>query len=153
MNNRVIAHHLFVYGTLMRRFHNTAARRLRRDAVFVCTATVSGKLFNLGAYPGLLLTHETGRFVHGEVYRLTGPGQLLRFLDQYEECAPNDPEPHLYRREMTQASLAGGGQLPVWVYVLTEAPAGRPFIPAGRFGGGGRRSLRQPLLEAPPLFG
>jgi gamma-glutamylcyclotransferase (GGCT)/AIG2-like uncharacterized protein YtfP len=152
MNNGVIATHLFVYGTLMRRFHNPAARRLRRDALFVCTATVSGKLYNLGAYPGLHLTREGACTAHGEVYRLTGGGQLLHFLDGYEGCAPDDPEPHTYRREVAHAALAGGGQLPVWVYALIEAPASRPVIPAGRFGGGSRRSLRQPLLEAPPLF-
>jgi gamma-glutamylcyclotransferase (GGCT)/AIG2-like uncharacterized protein YtfP len=151
--DNVTAGHIFVYGTLMRRFQNAAAIRLRRNASFIGTATLSGKLFNLGAYPGVLLSQDAGSVVHGEVFRLSGNGQLLRFLDQYESCAQDDPQPHFYRREITLARLASGGHLPVWVYALINAPAGLYAIPTGRFSGAARRRLRKPLLEAPPMFG
>ncbi len=151
--NNVTAGHLFVYGTLMRRFQNAAAIRLRRDASFIGAATLNGQLFNLGAYPGVLLSRNARTLVHGEVFRLSGNGQLLQFLDRYESCAQDDPQPHLYRREITLVRLAGGEHLPVWVYALIEAPARLYAIPTGRFNGAARRRLRKPLLEAPPMFG
>jgi gamma-glutamylcyclotransferase (GGCT)/AIG2-like uncharacterized protein YtfP len=131
--------HLFVYGTLMCCFQSAPARRLRRDTCFTGAATVNGILFDLGAYPGIHLLPNSRRLVYGEVYRVDRKLRLLHFLDQYEGCAPGDPLPHLYRREVTMARLASGRRLPVWVYALTGTGALKRPIPSGRFAAAARR--------------
>jgi gamma-glutamylcyclotransferase (GGCT)/AIG2-like uncharacterized protein YtfP len=62
---------------------------------------VSGDLFDLGSYPGLLLG-GLGR-VHGEVYAISA--QLERQLDIIEEVAPR-PNGEYTRREI-QLPVAG----------------------------------------------
>ena len=128
----LLSSYLFVYGTLMRGGKSPYARLLQARAIFTGTASVEGRLYNLGGFPGLVHVPGCGRAVHGEVYRL-GAGGLLDNLDAYEGCRESDPEPGLFRRERIEARLANGSPLTVWTYLYTGETAGRPQIASGRF--------------------
>jgi len=67
----------------------------------------AGRLLNLGEYPGLVPTTRPGSCVHGEVYALAAATTLAR-LDEYERCAPSDPEPHEFERVKMEALLQSG---------------------------------------------
>lgn len=72
--------HVFVYGTLRRGERNDIAR-YRPRPLFVGEASVDGRLYDLDAYPGIVL--GTGGRVVGEVYRITA--EVEAALDILEE--------------------------------------------------------------------
>ena len=79
---------LFVYGTLMSTATGALGRdmrlRLRREARLLGAATMPGRLYDLGRYPGLVAATETADVVHGEVLALVDPAATLPWLDDYE---------------------------------------------------------------------
>ena len=67
---------LFVYGTLMSRFHNVNAIALRQAATLVGPATYRGKMFRVSGprgvlvYPVVIASDDRTEVVRGELYRL-----------------------------------------------------------------------------------
>ena len=73
-------HLVFVYGTL--RSGGVGAMSIRfPNSEFIADAKVSGSLYDLGAYPGLLL-NESNSAVIGEVYEVDD--ETLNELDDFE---------------------------------------------------------------------
>jgi len=110
---------LFVYGTL-RPFSDVAmARWLRRAARYLGSATTRGRLYDLGAYPGLRFAgrRET---VAGDVYRIAN-ARVFRVLDRYEAR---------FVRERCSVRLARGAHGSAWVYRY-RYPVGRAVHIAG----------------------
>jgi gamma-glutamylcyclotransferase (GGCT)/AIG2-like uncharacterized protein YtfP len=124
---------LFVYGTLRRDTQHELFRLLARRARFLGDATVSGKLYDLGNYPGLIYPGN-GR-VLGEVYEIDRPywESVIDRLDEYEGCTPSDPQPHEYRREVVSVQLTSGETLPAWAYVLNREPRNLREIQSGDY--------------------
>ncbi|WP_088347096.1 gamma-glutamylcyclotransferase family protein [Rhodomicrobium sp. R_RK_3] len=83
--------HVFVYGTLRAGEVNdisAAAVKYRMAApTLIGTAKVMGRLYDFGAYPGLVLDSE-GVPVIGEVYEIDD--MLIAVLDQIERDYPGD---------------------------------------------------------------
>jgi gamma-glutamylcyclotransferase (GGCT)/AIG2-like uncharacterized protein YtfP len=124
---------LFVYGTLMRGFDHPMARLLSAHADFVGEARCRGRLYLVRHYPGLVLADEPADIVHGEVYRLRAPDQLLREFDMYEACGEDFAPPTEYLRQMLQVTLADGAASEAWTYVYNWPVEGLPRIVSGRF--------------------
>lgn len=122
---------LFVYGTLLSAFENPYARRLRQQAVLLGTARMRGRLYTLGAYPGMKRALEPADWVNGELYRLDHPPGLLAFLDAYEVCDPRDGAFREFERTTATAHLVGGRCMAAWVYLY-----GRPVNRAWRIADG-----------------
>ncbi len=80
-------------------------------AQFIADAKVSGGLYDLGAYPGLLLG-ESNSLVIGEVYEVDD--ETLNELDDFEASSS-------YRREQVEVSLGDHGRR-CWVYVPEHKP-------------------------------
>ena len=97
-------HLVFVYGTLRRGSVRAMSSRFPRSR-FVADAKVSGSLYDLGAYPGLLLD-ESNSLVIGEVYEVDD--EILNELDDFE-AASN------YRRKQVEISL-GTRTRTAWIY-------------------------------------
>jgi gamma-glutamylcyclotransferase (GGCT)/AIG2-like uncharacterized protein YtfP len=97
-------HLVFVYGTL--RGSGARAMSLRfPDSRFIADAKVNGSLYDLGAYPGLLL-NESNSLVVGEVYEVDD--EILNRLDDVE--ASSD-----YERKQVEVSL-GTHSRTCWIY-------------------------------------
>jgi gamma-glutamylcyclotransferase (GGCT)/AIG2-like uncharacterized protein YtfP len=107
---------LFVYGTLMGASRHPMAMRLAAECTSLGAATVCGRLYDLGAYPGALPSEAAGDRVHGEVLRLRSPAHSLRWLDAYEGCGGHDAEPHGFRRVIVGARLIAGRNVNTWIY-------------------------------------
>ena len=79
------ARHVFVYGTL-RQGEVRDITRLLPAPRWVGYARVSGVLYHLGAYPGVVL-REPG-WIRGEVYEISP--ELERLLDEIEDVWPQE---------------------------------------------------------------
>ena len=124
---------LFVYGTLMRGFDHPMARLLSANADFVGEARCRGRLYLVKHYPGLVLSDDPADIVHGEVYRLRAPDELLREFDMYEACGEGFAPPTEYLRQMLPVTRADGGSSDAWTYVYNWSVDGLPRIESGRF--------------------
>ena len=114
--------HLFVYGTLRAAAGHAMHRVLAGNARFDGTATVSGELYDLGAYIGMVTHKDTAQVVNGDLYEIHVDAlqETFRLLDDYEGLGDNDPPPHEYRRELVPVALARGQRLLAWAYVLNR---------------------------------
>ena len=113
-------HLVFVYGTLRRGGGGAMSIRFP-GAKFIAGAKVSGRLYDLGAYPGLLL-NESDSLVAGEVYEVDD--ELLNSLDEFEASSH-------YRRKQVEISLGTRGEV-CWVYEPNpEFYSLRTLIPSG----------------------
>jgi len=131
--------HLFVYGTLLAGAGHPMAARLQREARVLGPATMRGRLYSLGRYPGLvetrvaLLTGEPQCRVHGEVYALNAPAATLRWLDAYEGIVPHRPDLSPYERVKRPVRVDAGGELDAWVYLYRRSVRALPEVEGGRW--------------------
>jgi gamma-glutamylcyclotransferase (GGCT)/AIG2-like uncharacterized protein YtfP len=87
-------HLVFVYGTLRRGCPRAMSVRFP-NSKFITDVRVRGSLYDLGAYPGLLLNESTS-LVTGEVYEVDN--ELLNTLDEFEASSS-------YLRKQVEISL------------------------------------------------
>jgi gamma-glutamylcyclotransferase (GGCT)/AIG2-like uncharacterized protein YtfP len=115
-------HLVFVYGSL--RGGNPGAMPVRfPHAKFVGNGHVSGSLYDLGPYPGLLL-EQSNSLVTGEVYEVDD--KTLDELDQFELSSD-------YVRKQVQVHT-GAGRMNSWIYVPEYGPnfySNRTLITSG----------------------
>ncbi|WHZ12008.1 MAG: hypothetical protein OJF60_002448 [Burkholderiaceae bacterium] len=89
---------LFVYGTLRRGGSNDIAR-MRPAPQLLGVAAIAGRLYNLGAYPGLVLDSAAGS-VRGELYWIAP--ELERRLDRLEGVsAPPRSDDEYFKRKVS----------------------------------------------------
>jgi len=101
--------HLFVYGTL--RSNQPNAPRLG-GATPLGWATTSGRLIDLGDYPGLI---EGDGVVVGELFLL--PSAALERIDDLEGFDPHDIEGSLFVREEREVHLPSqNSRFGAWTY-------------------------------------
>jgi len=125
---------LFVYGTLSRDPAHEMFDHLVRTARFIGEARVAGRLYDLGAYPGMTLS-PNDTYVKGDLYDVPPDHwpSVIEQLDAYEACRDTDPEPHEYRRELVRAELPSGEGIQAWAYVLNDPALGLREIPSGDY--------------------
>jgi gamma-glutamylcyclotransferase (GGCT)/AIG2-like uncharacterized protein YtfP len=124
---------LFVYGTLMRGFDHPMSRLLSRSAEFLGEAQCRGRLYLIKHYPGLLLSDAPGDLVHGELFRMQRPKELLATFDDYEGCGPTFAQPTAYLRQVLPVTLFDGAVGEAWTYVYNWPVVETKRIVSGRF--------------------
>lgn len=140
-----VSERLFAYGTLRRGRAPASLERLVADLAWEGEASVAGRLYDLGAYPGLVLDPASASRVHGEVARVPGDPVFWELLDGYEGVDPADPARSLFRRLRREAQLAGGGRVEVWLYEYARDPGAAPLLAGGRYRpAAGRGTLAAP---------
>jgi len=101
---------VFVYGTLRRGGSN----HFRMDgAEFITEGRISGKLYRISWYPGLVLD-AAGDDIVGEVYSVDL--EMLGNLDAFEGVSAGETEDSGYRRVRTTVTRADGEILSAWVW-------------------------------------
>jgi gamma-glutamylcyclotransferase (GGCT)/AIG2-like uncharacterized protein YtfP len=123
---------LFSYGTLQPR-HAPAeiaatVRRLRR----VGKGSVRGRLYDLGEYPGAVLSRN-GPLVVGQVFELPDDPEILSRLDEYEGFDPARPKGSLFLRKRCLVKLQNGKKLLCWMYTYNRAPGAAPAVGNGDY--------------------
>jgi gamma-glutamylcyclotransferase (GGCT)/AIG2-like uncharacterized protein YtfP len=114
---------LFVYGTLRPFVAIEMAKWLQDAARYLGPATTSGRLYDLGAYPGMRAARGRRERVVGDVYRVSNP-RVFRVLDRYETK---------FVRERCIVKLGRGSRSRAWVYRYRYGVAGRTRIASGDY--------------------
>jgi gamma-glutamylcyclotransferase (GGCT)/AIG2-like uncharacterized protein YtfP len=107
---------LFVYGTLRSGVGHALAEFLAAHAQLLGPGHCPGRLYDLGPYPGMVGPRGAGEWVHGEVYELAQPEQVLPVLDRYEGCDPEAGPNGLYERRSVPVALPSGDMRTTWAY-------------------------------------
>lgn len=105
--------HVFVYGTL-RHGETRDINRLLPAPRLLGNARVAGTLYDLGAYPGLVL--GTSGWVHGEIYEISP--ELERLLDEIEEVWPQQSGEYCKREQLVRLA-ENAADIPCIVYELS----------------------------------
>lgn len=112
---------IFVYGTLRQNFLNQNQTLLPNCANLIDYGFFNAQLFDLGNYPGAILTRSKSSRVHGEVWTLGDNFSSLPVLDNYEELNTYTkiygPE---YRRIMQKITTKKFGKVQAWVYIIRK---------------------------------
>lgn len=129
--------HLFVFGTLMSAATGPLGRlrreRLMSEAQLLGPATIQGRLYDLGRYPGLVDTKSPYDSVHGDVLELADTSATFAWLDPYEGIFPGKPEENHYARVERPVRLDDGRELVAWVYVYVRDVSKGRSVPSGRW--------------------
>ena len=135
---------VFVYGTLMRgesRFSALAAH----EPNCILTAQGPGTLYDLGNYPGLVLTDQRELLVEGEFARLERVEEALHALDAIEDFRGFGRPGSLYERTLVDVEVGEDRRRTAWTYVLPEAPTDARAIPSSSWRE--ERGRRRPFWE------
>ncbi|MCK7476020.1 MAG: gamma-glutamylcyclotransferase [Rhodopseudomonas palustris] len=130
-----------MYGTLMRGFDHPMARLLRGQRRFSRRGAVpvAGSIW-CGTIRGWSIAMSLASRVHGHLFRLRQPTQLLAELDDCEGCGADAPLPAEYRRELRTITAADGTAQQAWVYLWQLADR--------RHAADRRRTLRSGVSDA-----
>jgi gamma-glutamylcyclotransferase (GGCT)/AIG2-like uncharacterized protein YtfP len=116
---RVGKKYLFSYGTLQPGHAPAEIAPTVRQFRRVGTGFVRGRLYDLGEYPGAVLS-RTGLPVRGQVFELPDDPKILRRLDEYEGFNPSQPKGSLFVRRRCLVTLKDGKRLSCWVYTYNQ---------------------------------
>ena len=120
---------LFVYGTLIPGQEPAELAAAVRQMKYVGPATLRGRLFDLGEYPGVVLD-DNGDVVKGS--SLSVPNAAVwRALDEYEGCALPGREVGLFRRVEAVAELEGRSRVGCWVYTCSQGLSSARLVRCG----------------------
>lgn len=127
--------HLFVYGTLLNAPMHEMFAILKQRARYLGRARAQGRMFDLGAYPGIVISNQPEDHVVGELYSLDPAlaAKTWHALDEYEGCAETDPEPHEYERRLIRVVGDDGREMNAWAYVLRQVPEKAVIVPGGDY--------------------
>lgn len=126
--------YLFVYGTLRSDSYSDSYRQLiAPDFTLVSRATISGRLYAIVDYPGLLPAEEATDLVIGEVHAFEGGDSILSTIDDFEGCANHSPKPHLYTRTREKVFLQDNTVVEAWVYFYNFPVSETMLISSGDF--------------------
>ena len=103
---------LFAYGTLQSRSRHAAAERLRSVSRVIGPAAAQACLYQLGSYPGLVLSDRPQDIVSGELIELFSVEITLAWLDEYEGLA--------YTRQIITVTQHDGAVTSAWCYVYID---------------------------------
>jgi len=125
--------YLFAYGTLQPGHAPPEIAAIVQHFETVGKGTVPGTLYDLGAYPGVVLDQAGSRFISGTVFRLPAGDDVLRRLDAYEEFDPQQPQRSLFLRRLYPVRLADGPTLNCWLYEYNGSLDHARIIESGPF--------------------
>jgi len=124
--------YLFVYGTLQPGFINPFAQMLHHNSRCAGPGIMSGRLYNIGQYPGAVHDPNSSASVHGTIFDITETPNLLTRLDHYEGVG-NPPTPaDEYIRDMVHISF-GTVELRCWTYLYNWPVLESQQIVSGRY--------------------
>lgn len=134
--------YLFSYGTLLPRLAPPEIRptvqRLRR----VGKGFVRGQLFDLGEYPGAILS-RSGPPIVGQIFELPDDPEVLNRLDEYEGFDRSHPGASEFVRQRRSVQLEGGRKIFCWVYIYNRAVQAKRAVSGGDYSKARARRTRR----------
>lgn len=108
---------LFTYGTLSSGQAPSSVKQLMLSLKRYGTGYIRGRLYNLGDFPGAILSESSRNKVFGDVFELPADKSVLKRIDEYEEFSPRRPTNSLFVRRRVPVKLDTGEQIECWTYV------------------------------------
>ena len=97
-------------------------------------AHFQGQLHLVEDYPGAIDSSDPSDRVLGDVYELPAFEVDIAHLDAYEECAPDQPQPHLYLRVIRTVVMTHSDEATqAWIYLYNRSVLNLPRIRSGDF--------------------
>lgn len=124
---------LFVYGSLRRGSAAPIQAWLAARAHWCGPAQIRGRLYSLGAYPGLVSAVTGHEWVNGDLYRIQGGRRAWRQLDAHEGIAEHLAMPQEYRRLRRAIRRHDGRHCTAWVYLYNRSRRDRERIRDGDY--------------------
>ncbi len=125
--------YLFIYGTLLPEYAPGEIAGTVNRLSCLGEASVPGRLYDLGEYPGAVLDPSAKTKIFGRVYELPDEADTLRALDSHEEFYPNDLGKSLFVRKRATVTLNNSESLPCWVYVYNRDIGGAKLLADGSY--------------------
>jgi gamma-glutamylcyclotransferase (GGCT)/AIG2-like uncharacterized protein YtfP len=125
--------YLFVYGTLLKDLNNGMSRFLQSNSEFIGNAFVVGRLYEIGWYPGVVLSYNPTEKVYGNIFKVKNTETVFKALDDYEGICGDNPKPYEYSRELTDAYLNDGTKIETWFYAYNHSTENLKQILSGNY--------------------
>ena len=122
---------LFVYGTLLDK-DNEYALYLKDQSSFYAEGRVKGKLYDIGEYPGAVLTGNNSGYVYGVILKLGNVKEVLRRVDEYEGYGEGETWPNEFVRVATMVETSKG-DIDCWIYLYNFPVINLPHITSGKY--------------------
>lgn len=125
--------YLFTYGTLSK---NAAPREIAptfKKLKYVGKGIVNGKLYDLGNFPGIILSKSSRNKVYGHVFELPDDPSVLKDLDKYEEFSSSRRASSLFVRKQIPVKFMSGDPVKCWIYVYNKDVSHSNLIPSGDY--------------------
>ena len=122
---------LFVYGTLLDD-DNEYAIYLKNNSSFYSEGRLRGKLYDIGEYPGVILSEETDTFVYGNILKIDRPQKVFAVVDGYEGYGTDQPRLNEFMRKLIEVETAAG-VVTCWVYFYNLSTDGLFLFENGRY--------------------
>lgn len=127
--------HLFLYGTLRPlakgRLGRARRERLAQASVSLGPASIAGRLYDLGLYPGAVASSDAAERVIGEAVTLSGAGAVFSWLDPYEGIMASGINRFDFERTRVPVVLATGDFIEAWVYLFRGEPPSESRVLSG----------------------
>lgn len=125
--------HLFVCGTLRPGLEPDEVAGIMEKMLRIGRASVRGRLYDLGDYPGAVLDPNCDAKIIGEAFQLPDDDEALAALDAYEGIDPHDSGDSMFVRREAEITLEGGANLVCWIYVYNRQVASATLIRSGDY--------------------
>lgn len=123
--------YLFVYGSLLNE-DNEFAVYLKQNCTFYGKGKLEGKLYDVGLYPGAIISSENDEYVYGSIFQVNDPKVAFKVLDDYEGFGPDQLYPNEFIRELVKIETTAGG-MACWVYLYNLPVDGLLQIVSGDY--------------------
>lgn len=121
----------FTYGTLMKGECREYVLDFDSNILTCQPVETPGILFNLGDYPGMILSDDSTRTVKGELYHLNDIGKSISILDKIEGFKGYGKSGSLYTRAALKIKDQTGNNVWAWTYLINSRPAFSSIIENG----------------------
>jgi|SRR5262249_10848525 len=125
--------YLFAYGTLAEDQVPAEIAAAVRKLKCIGEGFVRGRLYDLGHFPGAVLSGRPTDKVIGKIFELPEDRALLNKLDAYEGFEPGRPRQSLFVRKRTSILRPKQSPLTGWVYEYNGDVKSFPIIKNGRY--------------------
>jgi pyruvate carboxylase len=125
--------YLFTYGTLSTGVIPREIAPTFKKLKYVGDGVVNGKLYDLGDFPGIVLSKSPRNKVHGHIFELPDDPSILANLDEYEEFSAQRHASSLFIRKQIPVQIAGGTRVKCWIYVYNREVSRSDLIPSGDY--------------------
>ncbi|TSJ39413.1 gamma-glutamylcyclotransferase [Mucilaginibacter corticis] len=122
---------LFVYGSLLSA-DNEFANYLSQNATFYGDGKFKGRLYDMGKYPGAVLSNDQAYDISGSIVRLKNLEQVLKVLDDYEGFGEDQEQPNLFIRDLLPV-ITSDEPVNCWVYLYNLSVNGLMEIKSGNY--------------------